>query len=106
MKGYRPACLEALLVAGHAKPGSNVLHDQEGVSMRHNIKVRVNPDTDSVIRVREVRLRDQIVRRIFGKNQRYAVLIPGTSVDEVTIIENDADDLMALADALKAGESQ
>ena len=100
MKGHISRLLEALLVAGHANPGSNVLHIQEGVSMTHNIKVRVNPDTESVVKVCQVRLRDRLSRRIFGHSQRYAVLIPGSTVDEVSIIENRDDDLMALADAL------
>lgn len=30
MRGYKPRCLKAFLVAGHANPGSTVLHDQEG----------------------------------------------------------------------------
>ncbi|WP_341827348.1 hypothetical protein QEU97_06750 [Trueperella pyogenes] len=71
--------------------------------MRHKIKVRITPDSDSVVKVRQVRLRERLARRIFGTSDRYAVLVPGGSVNEVTIIENNNDDLMALADAVQGG---
>lgn len=72
--------------------------------MRHKIKVRINPDSDSVVKVRQVRLRERLARRIFGTSDRYAVLVPGGSVNEVTIIEQD-DELMALADAVQGGDA-
>ncbi|WP_124053955.1 hypothetical protein [Arcanobacterium ihumii] len=106
MNGYKAPLLKALSVAGRANPGVTVLREEEGVSMRHIIKVRVRPETDSVLRVREMRLRDRLARRIFGASDRYAVLIPGASVDEVTIVENQSDDLMAIADAIQGGERE
>lgn len=106
MKGYKAALLKALLTAGHARPGLTVLPEEEGVSMRHNIKVRVKPETNSVLRVREMRLRDRLARRIFGASDRYAVLIPGASVNEVTIVENTPGDLMAITDAIQGGERE
>lgn len=103
MRGYKQRCLKALLVAGHANPGSTVLHIQEGESlMRHKLQVRITPDTDSVVKVRQLRLRERLARRIFGTSDRFAVLVPGGAVDEVTIIEQ-SDELMALADAVQGG---
>ncbi len=106
MTGYKTWCLKALLVAGHANPGSTVLRIQEGESrMRHKLEVRINPDTDSVVKVRQLRLRERLARRIFGTSDRYAVLVPGGSVDEVTIIEQP-DELMALADVVQGGDAK
>ncbi len=104
MRGYKPLPLKAVLAAGQANPGSTVLHDQEGANMRHKIKVRVNPEADSVVKVCQVSLRKRLARRIFGTSERYAVLVPGGSVDEVTIIEQP-DDLMALAEAVGVAPS-
>ncbi|MDP9801511.1 hypothetical protein J2S49_001587 [Arcanobacterium wilhelmae] len=70
--------------------------------MRHKLQVRITPDTDSVVKVRQLRLRERLARRIFGTSDRFAVLVPGGSVDEVTIIEQ-SDELMALADAVQGG---
>lgn len=106
MTGYKPGRLKALPVAGHANPGSTVLHLQEGESlMRHKLEVRINPETDSVVKVRQLRLRERLARCIFGTSDRYAVLVPGGSVDEVTIIEQ-SDELMALADVVQGGDAQ
>ncbi|WP_460997809.1 hypothetical protein [Trueperella pyogenes] len=73
--------------------------------MRHKLEVRINPDTDSVVKVRQLRLRERLARRIFGTSDRYAVLVPGGSVDEVTIIEQP-DELMALADVVQGGDAK
>lgn len=69
--------------------------------MRHKLKVRVTPEDEEVGRVvglNHLRLPRRLHKRIFGAGGRVAVLLPGATVDEVTIIEHD--DLADLATAV------
>lgn len=69
--------------------------------MRHKLKVRVTPDGEEpgrVVGLNHIRVPRRLHKRIFGGGGRVAVLLPGGTVDEVTIIEHD--DLTDLADAV------
>lgn len=60
--------------------------------MRHKLKVRVNAgggESGRVVGVNSMSLPRRLYRRIFGGERRVAVLLPGVTVDEVTIIEHD-----------------
>lgn len=51
-------------------------------------------------------LRERLMRLLLGTPRKVMILVPGDSVKQIDITENTDDDLMALADALKAGESK
>ncbi|WP_099332762.1 hypothetical protein [Actinomyces minihominis] len=68
--------------------------------MRHKLKVRVNAgggDAGRVVGVNRMALPRRLYKRIFGGERRVAVLLPGVTVDEVTIVERD--DLTDVAEA-------
>lgn len=53
-----------------------------------------------VVGLRKVTLRQRVARLILGDRETVAVIVPGDSVDQVTITHKDTDDLMALAEAV------
>lgn len=68
--------------------------------MRHKLKVRVNAgggEAGRVVGVNSMSLPRRLYKRIFGGERRVAVLLPGVTVDEVTIVEHD--DLTDVANA-------
>ena len=69
--------------------------------MRHELKVRVNAggrEYGRVVGVNSMSLPRRLYKRIFGGERRVAVLLPGVTVDEVTIVEHD--DLADVAEAV------
>ena len=57
--------------------------------MKHNLKISVsnNPQTDGVVRCRNVSLREKLLTLLLGRKERMMVLIPGNSVAELSIVE-------------------
>lgn len=59
------------------------------VAMKHNLKISVSnePQTGGIVRCRNVSLREKILTRLLGKQERVMILIPGNSVAALSIIE-------------------
>lgn len=57
--------------------------------MKHNLKISVSkaPQTNGLVACRDVSIRERLLRFLFGSKQRVTILIPGDTVDEVTICE-------------------
>ena len=57
--------------------------------MRHNLKITVSKERPNggVMACRHVSIRERLLRRLFGDPVRLTVLVPGDSVDEVTVSE-------------------
>ena len=57
--------------------------------MKHNLKISVSnePQTGGVVRCRNVSLREKFLTRLLGRKERVMILIPGSSVAAVSIIE-------------------
>ena len=57
--------------------------------MKHNLKISVSnePQTGSVVRCRNVSLREKILTLLLGRKERMMILIPGNSVAELSIVE-------------------
>ena len=53
-----------------------------------------------------MRLRERLIRLLLGTPRKVMILVPGDSVKQTDITDNTDDDLMTLADVLKAGESK
>ena len=71
--------------------------------MRHHVHLDLTrPKTrDKVVGLRRVTLRERLARLILGTPEKFTVIVPGDSVDQVTITEKPNDeDLLALADAV------
>lgn len=57
--------------------------------MKHNLKISVSkePQTGGIVRCKNVTLREKLLTRIFGKQERVMILIPGSTVECVSITE-------------------
>lgn len=57
--------------------------------MKHNLKISVSkvPQTRGVVTCRSVNVREKFLRFLFGRKQKVTILIPGDSVEEVSISE-------------------
>lgn len=76
---------------------------------RHSLKLHIArriPDDPGIVTTKNVRLRERLIRLLLGTPRKVIILVPGDSVKQIDITENTDDDLMALADVLKAGESK
>lgn len=57
--------------------------------MKHELKISVSkkPQNGGIVRCRNVTLREHVLRRLFGEKQKLIVLIPGDSVELLSIKE-------------------
>jgi hypothetical protein len=57
--------------------------------MRHNLKISFSkhPQTGGIVRCKNVTLRERILRLLLGEKQKLMILIPGDSVDSLSINE-------------------
>ncbi|MDO5722515.1 MAG: hypothetical protein Q4P06_08270 [Actinomycetaceae bacterium] len=62
------------------------------------------PARENLVGLRRVTLRERLARLVLGKPARFTMIVPGDSVERVTITEgsDSDDDLLALADAVGA----
>lgn len=71
--------------------------------MRHQLHLDLAAPTirESVVGLRKITLRERLARLVLGNPGTFTVIVPGESVDQVTITQkDDSDDLMALAKAV------
>jgi len=59
--------------------------------MRHRLMISVSkkPWIAGAVTCRSVSVREKLLRLLFGNEQRVTVLIPGGSIDEITICETE-----------------
>lgn len=57
--------------------------------MRHNLNISVSkkPKPGGIVACKSIFLREKLLTRLFGATQQVVVLIPGNSVDTVSITE-------------------
>ena len=57
--------------------------------MRHHVKISVSrkPQTDSDLSCRDMTVRERMLRFLLGDKRRIMILVPGESVEEVSICE-------------------
>lgn len=68
--------------------------------MQHQLNLDL-ATREKVVGLRRVTLRERLARLILGEPKKFTVVIPGDSVNQVTITQHgDDDDLMALARAV------
>lgn len=72
--------------------------------MRHQLHLDLTdpPVRESLVGLRRVTLRERLARLVLGDPARFTMIVPGHSVERVTITErsDSDDDLLALADAV------
>lgn len=57
--------------------------------MRHNLKISVSkkPQTGGIVTCRNFSLRERILQILLGKKHRVTIVIPGDSIEELSICE-------------------
>lgn len=57
--------------------------------MKHNLKISVSkkPMTGGVVACRRISLRDKLLTFLFGQKNKVMILVPGDSVEMVSITE-------------------
>ena len=57
--------------------------------MKHNLRISVSkePQTGGIVRCRNVTMREKLFRLLLGRQERVMVLIPGNTVESLSIIE-------------------
>lgn len=57
--------------------------------MKHDLKISVSkkPNEDGVVRCKRVALRERLLRYLFGEKRRVMVIVPGDTVESVSITE-------------------
>lgn len=62
--------------------------------MKHRLRIRVSKHRENggVLATRQVTLREKLLRFVLGKPVKLTVLVPGDSVSEVVIREEDEQD--------------
>lgn len=59
--------------------------------MKHKMKISVSkqPPEDGVVSVKRVTIRERFFRKLFGNPKRVTILVPGDTVQDVTITKID-----------------
>lgn len=57
--------------------------------MKHNLNISVSkkPPDGGIVQCRSVSLREKLLTRLFGRKEKVMILVPGTSVETVSITE-------------------
>ena len=57
--------------------------------MKHKLKINVSekPGKEGVITCKTISVRERLLHFLFGEKRKVTILVPGSSVDEVTIYE-------------------
>lgn len=57
--------------------------------MKHKLKINVSdkPGSEGVITCKNISIRERLLHFLFGEKRKVTILVPGSSVDEVTIYE-------------------
>jgi hypothetical protein len=62
---------------------------KEVMDMKHSLKISVSkkPQTGGIVTCRNFSVRERILRFLLGGKQRVTIVIPGDSIDELSICE-------------------
>jgi hypothetical protein len=57
--------------------------------MKHTLQIRVSPEpvNDGIISCRRISVREHFLRFLMGKKQRLTIIVPGRTVEELSIRE-------------------
>lgn len=57
--------------------------------MKHNLKISIvkEPRSGGIVQCRNVTMREKLLTFLFGRKERLMILVPGNSVDTVSITE-------------------
>lgn len=57
--------------------------------MKHNLQISVSnkPEKDGIVSCRTVSLKERLLKKLFGTTRRVTIIVPGDSVEGITILE-------------------
>ena len=57
--------------------------------MKHNLKICLarDPVSGGIVRCKTISLRERMLRRLFGDMRRVTIIVPGDSVEELSVRE-------------------
>ena len=57
--------------------------------MKHKMKIRVSKavDPDSVVSVKQTKIRTSLFKKLFGNTTKVTIIVPGDSVEGISIYE-------------------
>lgn len=57
--------------------------------MKYNLKISLaqGPESGGIVRCKTVSLRERVLRRLFGDMRRVTIIVPGDSVEELSVRE-------------------
>jgi hypothetical protein len=57
--------------------------------MEHNLTIRVSkkPKIGGIVNIRNISVRERILRMLFGRKQKLTIIVPGDTVQEMAIQE-------------------
>ncbi len=57
--------------------------------MEHNLTIRVSkkPKISGIVNIRNISVRERILRMLFGRKQKLTIIVPGDTVQEMAIQE-------------------
>lgn len=57
--------------------------------MKHNLKISLaqGPESGGIVCCKTVSLRERVLRRLFGDMRRVTIIVPGDSVEELSVRE-------------------
>ena len=57
--------------------------------MKHNLRITLNgpPGDNGIVRCKTLNVRERLMTKLFGGKQRLTVIVPGDSVDRISIEE-------------------
>ena len=72
--------------------------------MRHKVKISVSdvPETAGIVTYRTVGIRERLLRFLIGEKRKVAVLIPGDSVGEIAICDEEKGEVVNGKDEVSA----
>ena len=73
----------------HISKGALKLPFKGGEEMKHDIKISVSKEVPDggIVSCRTVSFRERFLRRLFGEKRKVTIIVPGESVDKITISE-------------------
>lgn len=63
--------------------------------MRHKLRLNLaeQEEREQIIKLRRVSLRDRLAKFLLGEKRKYTIVVPGDSIDQVTIIQKGSEEL-------------
>ena len=73
--------------------GKKWLFGKEASALKHDLKISISrePPGGGIVRCRTVTLRERLLDRLLGARHRMTILVPGDSVQRVSITEQPED---------------